>query len=107
VINDYITSHSTPMIRMINKGTDNVADFPYFDDETGEAKHHHTDAADIFYAPEKLVERIFNNIVANAKAHGFTADSTNNEIWFDWKSEDGGIVITIANNGRPLKDGVS
>ncbi|WP_290460569.1 N-6 DNA methylase [Bacteroides caecimuris] len=107
VINDYITSHSTPMIRMINKGTDNVADFPYFDDETGEAKHHHTDAADIFYAPEKLVERIFNNIVANAKAHGFTADSTNNEIWFDWKSENGGIVITIANNGRPLKDGVS
>lgn len=107
VINDYITSHSTPMIRMVNKGTDNVADFPYFDDETGEAKYHHTDAADIFYAPEKLVERIFNNIVANAKAHGFTADSTNNEIWFDWKSEDGGIVITIANNGRPLKEGVS
>lgn len=107
VINDYITSHSTPMIRMVNKGTDNVADFPYFDDETGEAKHHHTDAADIFYAPEKLVERIFNNIVANAKAHGFTADSANNEIWFDWKSENGGIVITIANNGRPLKDGVS
>lgn len=106
-INDYIATHSSPSVRMVNIGNDNVADFPYFDDETGDAKYHHTDDAEIFYAPVRLVERIFNNIVANAKAHGFTADSMNNEIRFDWKSEDGGIVITIANNGRPLKDGVS
>lgn len=106
-INDYIAAHSTPAVRMVNIGNDNVADYPYFDDETGDAKYHHTDAAEIFYAPVRLLERIFNNIVANAKAHGFTPDSSNNEIRFDWKSEDGGIVITIANNGRPLKDGVS
>ena len=92
---------------MVNIGNDNIADFPYFDDETGDAKYQHTDAAEIFYAPVRLLERIFNNIVANAKAHGFTSDSSNNEIRFDWKSEDGGIVITIANNGRPLKDGVT
>jgi hypothetical protein len=106
-INDYIATHSSPSVRMVNIGNDNVADFPYFDDETGDAKYHHTDDAEIFYAPVRLLERIFNNIVANAKAHGFNADSTNNEIRFDWKSEDGGIVITIANNGRPLKEGVS
>lgn len=106
-INDYIATHSSPSVRMVNIGNDNVADFPYFDDETGDAKYHHTDDAEIFYAPVRLLERIFNNIVANAKAHGFNADSTNNEIRFDWNSEDGGIVITIANNGRPLKEGVS
>lgn len=106
-INDYIAAHSTPAVRMVNIGNDNIADFPYFDDETGDAKYQHTDAAEIFYAPERLLERIFNNIVANAKAHGFISDSSNNEIRFDWKSEDGGIVITIANNGRPLKDGVT
>lgn len=106
-INDYIATHYSPSVRMVNIGNDNVADFPYFDDETGDAKYHHTDDAEIFYAPVRLVERIFNNIVANAKAHGFSDDSTNNEIRFDWKSEDGGIVITIANNGCPLKDGVS
>lgn len=106
-INDYIATHSSPSVRMVNTGNDNVVDFPYFDDETGEAKCEHSDAAEIFYAPVRLLERIFNNIVANAKAHGFTADSTNNEIRFDWKSEDAGIVITIANNGQPLKDGVS
>lgn len=106
-INDYIASHSTPAVRMVNIGNDNIADFPYFDDETGDVKYHHTDAAEIFYAPVRLLERIFNNIVANAQAHGFTSESSNNEIRFDWKSEDGGIVITIANNGCPLKDGVS
>lgn len=106
-INDYIASHSTPAVRMVNIGNDNTADFPYFDDETGDAKYQHTDAAEIFYAPVRSLERIFNNIVANAKSHGFTSDSSNNEIRFDWKSEDGGIVITVANNGRPLKDGVT
>lgn len=106
-INDYIATHSSPSVRMVNIGNDNVVDFPYFADETREAKYEHSDAAEIFYAPVRLLERIFNNIVANAKAHGFTADSTNNEIRFDWKSEDSGIVITIANNGLPLKEGVS
>lgn len=106
-INDYIAAHSTPAVRMVNIGNDNIVDYPYFDDETGDTKYHHTDAAEIFYAPVRLLERIFNNIVANAKAHGFTTNSTNNEIRFDWKSEDGGIVITIANNGCPLKEGVS
>lgn len=106
-INDYIATHSSPSVRMVNTGNDNVVDFPYFGNETGEAKYEHSDAAEIFYAPVRLLERIFNNIVANAKAHGFTADSTNNEIRFDWKSEDSGIVITIANNGLPLKEGVS
>ena len=106
-INDYIATHSSPSVRMVNTGNDNVVDFPYFDDETGDIKYEHTDAADIFYAPVRLLERIFNNIVANAKAHGFTTDSMNNEIRFDWKSENGGIVITIANNGQPLKEGVS
>ena len=106
-INDYIASHSTPAVRMVNVGNDNSVDYPEIDDETGYVKYVHTDAADIFYAPLRLLERIFNNIVANAKTHGFTADSTNNEIRFDWKEEDGAIVITIANNGRPLKDGVS
>lgn len=106
-INDYIATHSSPSVRMVNIGNDNVADFPYFDDETGDAKYHHTDDAEIFYAPVKALEQIFNNIVANAKAHGFADDSNNNEIRFDWKSEDGDIVITIANNGFPLKDGVT
>lgn len=106
-INDYIAKSSSPLVRMVNIGNNNVANFQYIDEETGNVEYHHTDAAAIFYAPVKLLKQIFDNIVANAKDHGFTADSNNNEIRFDWKSEDGGIVITIANNGVPLKSGVS
>lgn len=50
-INDYIATHSSPSVRMVNIGNDNVADFPYFDDETGDAKYHHTDDAEIFTLP--------------------------------------------------------
>ena len=106
-INEYIKTHTTPTVRMVNIGNDNTADVPYFEDETDEVKYFHTDDSDVFYAPERLLERIFNNIVSNAIAHGFTAERSNNEIRFDWKLEEGNIVITIANNGQPLKSGVS
>lgn len=106
-INSYIATHTNPEIRMVNIGPENIVDFPFYNDETGETIQIHNEDADIFYAPERLVERIFNNIVANAIAHGFSNEKPNKEIRFDWKSEDGNIVITIANNGLPLKAGVT
>lgn len=106
-INSYISTHSNPEIRMVNVGPDNIVDFPYYDEETGETIQIHDEDGDIFYAPERLVERIFNNIVANAIAHGFPNEKPNKEIRFDWKTEEGNIIITIANNGLPLKRGVT
>ena len=106
-IEDYIRTHSTPNIRMVNVGNDNTADIPDINEETGDVTYYHTDAMNVFTAPMRLVERIFKNIVANAKAHGFTSDKSDNEIRFDWQEVNGDIVITIANNGLPLKEGVT
>lgn len=107
-INSYINRHVTPSVKMLNVGDENSANFPWYDEEIGKSGIEHTNAAFVFYAPEKLLERIFNNIVANAYAHGFKGKGSNdNEIRFDWESDEGNIVITIANNGRPLKKGVS
>lgn len=106
-IEDYIKTHSSPNIRMVNVGNDNTADIPDINEETGDVTYYHTDAMNVFTAPMRLVERIFNNIVANAKAHGFTSDKSDNEIRFDWQEVHGDIVITIANNGLPLKEGVT
>jgi len=106
-IEDYIRTHSTPDVRMVNVGNDNTADIPDINEVTGDVTYYHTDAMNVFYAPSRLVERIFNNIVANAKAHGFISDKNDNEIRFDWQEVNGDIVITIANNGLPLKDGVT
>lgn len=106
-IEDYISTHSSPNVKMVNVGSDNVADIPDMNEVTGEVTYYHTDAMNIFYAPKRLLERIFNNIVANAKAHGFSSDSKDHEIRFDWQDVNGDIVITIANNGLPLKEGVT
>ncbi len=105
-INLYIEYHRSPSFQMVNIGNDNNADFPVFD-ENDNVRIEHTDAANVFYAPAKLVERIFDNIVSNAKAHGFTKEDSLNQIRFDWKTENDDIVITIANNGDPFKEGVS
>lgn len=106
-INNYISTHSTPNVKMVNVGSDNVADIPEVDEATGDVTYYHTDAMNIFYAPLRLLERIFNNIVANAKAHGFSSEDKDHEICFDWQDVNGDIVITIANNGVPLKEGVT
>lgn len=88
-IRNYIRTHETPNIQMILGNED--------------------EKLFCFSAPQKLLERIFDNIVANAKAHGFTQDQSNkkNIIRFDWEPENGNIAIKIANNGAPLKSGVS
>ena len=97
VIDKYISNNRDTLFKMVNDGN-NITDILY--DEG-------TDHNPEFYAPTKLVERIFDNIVSNARVHGFTTNSSNNIIRFDWKAETCGIVITIANNGVPLKSGVS
>lgn len=107
-INDYIRKHSTPSVKMINIGADNVADYPWYDEETGKSGVEHTEDDLIFYAPLSILEQIFDNIVDNAKEYGFTDKTRKDyEICFDWKTEDGNIIITIANNGQPLKEGVT
>lgn len=106
-INEYISTHSTPDVKMVNVGSDNTADIPELNDETGEVTFYHTDAMSFFSAPKRLLERIFNNIVSNAKAHGFTSEIQCPEIRFDWQEVNGDVVITVANNGRSLKDGVT
>lgn len=107
-IQQYIETHNSPLFKMENLGNDNIVDAPWFDDETGESGTEHIVGFDILYAPKRLLERIFNNIVANARAHGFTDLNRNDyKITFDWSSENSNIVITIANNGTPLKEGVT
>lgn len=106
-INEYIALHDTPTVKMVNLGNNNISEYPGAEYDTTKMNCVHTYTSEIFYAPKKMLEQIFDNIVANAKAHGFVLERSNNEIRFDWMNVDGNIVITIANNGAPLKPGVS
>lgn len=102
-INDYIRLYNTPSIIMRNVKDGSTFDTACRKDTEGVQ----IELTPTFYAPKQLVERIFNNIVANAKAHGFTYGSKpNHEIRFDWENNNDNVIITISNNGVPLKEGV-
>ena len=47
---------------------------------------------------------VLNNIISNACTHGFAgSEGVNNKIRMDIKSDGTSYVLTVANNGAPLK----
>jgi len=56
-----------------------------------------------FSFPRKALERIFDNIVANACAHGFSEQRTKKYlIQFSWTIDKGKFMIFVENDGTPL-----
>ena len=61
------------------------------------------DSLDQFFFPLDALKRIFDNIIFNAQAHGFTDESRKDyKIRFSWHSDETGIYIEIENNGNPI-----
>lgn len=55
--------------------------------------------------PEKALCRVLDDIISNAISHGFNDDARfDYRILFDWRVEDNNIVLSISNNGAPLKE---
>lgn len=62
------------------------------------------DSESAFLFPKKALVRVFDNIVANANAHGFIdAERSDYQIEVTWYMEEGNTVIAISNNGAPFK----
>ena len=57
-----------------------------------------------FWFPKDALERIFNDIVANAQAHGFTDASRKYLMKFSWYTHGQSLIIEIANNGTPIPE---
>ena len=56
-----------------------------------------------FYFSHDALERVMNNIISNAQAHGFTDKNRNDYILrFSWHLEDTSLIIEIENNGTPI-----
>lgn len=57
--------------------------------------------------PHHALQQVFDNIVSNAKSHGFLKrDDSNYAIRFNYHYDFDRIVLDISNNGEPLKEGV-
>lgn len=73
------------------------------DPSTGQLILKKGDAVDMLLFPTDALERVFNNIVSNAQAHGF-ADSTRKdyELRFSWHTDGIALIVAIENNGTAI-----
>lgn len=56
-----------------------------------------------FLFPKDALRRIFNNIVSNAREHGFTDKSRKDyKLRFSWRTDSDGLYIEIENNGTAI-----
>ena len=78
-------------------------DFQVPDEESNCAAYKGDPIAYVTFSKEAL-EMVLDNIVSNACTHGFAgSEGTNNKIRMDIKSDGTSYVLTVANNGAPLK----
>lgn len=57
----------------------------------------------LLHFAQDALERILNNIISNAKAHGFTdAARKDYQLRFSWHSDGIAVVVEIENNGTPI-----
>ena len=57
-----------------------------------------------FLFPKDALEKVLDNIVSNAKSHGFDGNRSDYQIRFSWFSENKAIKLLIENNGTPIPD---
>lgn len=61
------------------------------------------DAVNTLLFPTDALERVFNNIVSNAQAHGFTESIRKDyELRFSWHTDGIALIIEIENNGTAI-----
>lgn len=57
----------------------------------------------LLWFPKDALERIFNNVVSNALAHGFTDKSRHDyQVRFSWRTDGLSLMIEIENNGTSI-----
>ena len=73
------------------------------DPSSGEFILRKGDSIDLFLFPKDALERVFNNIISNAKAHGFKDKSRNDyQLRFSWRMDGFSLIVEIENNGSPI-----
>lgn len=58
-----------------------------------------------FKFPKDALEKIFDNILSNAKAYAFTDDNRKDyQLKFSWRTDGVSLIIKIENNGTPIPE---
>ena len=73
------------------------------DTSTGNVILRKGDSLNLFLFPKDALERVFKNIISNAKAHGFVDKSrTDYQLRFSWHMDGMALIVEIDNNGSPI-----
>ena len=73
------------------------------DPESGDIVIRKGDSLNLFLFPKDALVRVFDNIILNAKAHGFGDKSRNEyQVRFSWYADDMSLTIEVDNNGSPI-----
>lgn len=79
-----------------------------FDKKTGKLVFHEGESMNTAWFPRRALQQVFDNIVSNAREHGFTDKSRQDYvIQTSWTTDGLNMLIKIANNGVPLPSDVS
>lgn len=78
------------------------------DKKTGKLLFHKGESMNVAWFPKRALQQVFDNIVANACAHGFTdANRKDYVIQTSWTTDGLNLLIEMANNGTPMPSGIN
>lgn len=73
------------------------------DPSTGDIILRKGESLNLFLFPKDALERVFKNIISNAKAHGFVDKSRNDyQLRFSWHVDGMALIVEIDNNGSAI-----
>lgn len=76
-----------------------------FDEETGKLIFHKGESLNAAWFPRKALQQVLDNVVANAREHGFTDKSrTDYVIQTSWWTDGLNMIIEVKNNGEPMPE---
>jgi len=104
-IEDYIKNHQSTSFRFEFEKKKTI--LKQWFNNRGEVVLQNSDPNWLILMPHNALQQVFDNIVSNAKSHGFLKrEDSNYAIRFDYHYDFDKIILDISNNGEPLKEGV-
>lgn len=104
-LEQYIAEHLSPLFDFeYNADNHRHRMDLYVPGEEGNCAAYKGDPVEYIIFSKDALEMVLNNIISNACTHGFAGSgSANNKIRLGIKSEGTSYVLTVSNNGAPLK----
>lgn len=106
-IEGYITKHENGWLNfkpvLTWENGHNLAKKELKDPFSGEIILKEGDALNLFSFPKDALNRIFDNVISNAQAYGFTTPERKDyQLRFSWHTDGIALIIEIENNGTPI-----